>query len=267
MHYSKSIAFFALLVLFYSLSVNGQNRDSAFKNSSASRLSNLHVPIKNLSNKMAAFKSYIVPEFFIAYGFYAIENDQFKNFNLELKDEVYAENPHARFKFDNYLQFAPAAMVYGLDAIGIKARHNLRDRTMLFLMSTMITSGSVFAIKNLSQQLRPDGSDYLSFPSGHTAEAFASAEFMRQEYKDISPWYGLAGYAASAATGYLRMFNNKHWVSDVIAGAGVGIASTKLAYWLYPKIQHKYFRDKPINTIVMPSFKNGSFGFGLVHRF
>ena len=71
----------------------------------------------------------------------------------------------------------------------------------------------------------------------------------------------------ATTTAYLRMQNNKHWLSDVVAGAGIGIASTKLAYWLYPKLQRKLFKDKPMKTIAMPSFQNGTIGIGLVHKF
>jgi hypothetical protein len=212
-------------------------------------------------------KSLFVPGVMIAYGFTSIENKSLRNFNLEVKNEVYAENPHKKVSIDNYLQFAPAAAVYGLNAMGIKGKHNFRDRSMIYLMSNIILTSTVFGVKNLSHQLRPDGSAYTSVPSGHTADAFASAEFMRQEYKDVSPWYGIAGYAMAATTGYLRMYNNKHWLGDVAAGAGFGIVSTKLAYWLYPKIQHKLFKDKPVNTIVMPAYQNGTFGLGLVHKF
>ena len=74
--------------------------------------------------------------------------------------------------------------------------------------------------------------------------AFAAAEFMRQEYKDVSPLYGIAGYGAATITGILRLYNNKHWVSDVVAGAGFGILSTRLAYWIYPVIKRKLFKDK-----------------------
>ena len=90
---------------------------------------------------------------------------------------------------------------------------------------------------------------------------------MRQEYKDVSPWYGIGGYAAAAVTGYLRIQNNKHWLGDVVAGAGVGIISTKLAYWIYPAIKRKLFKDKEVTTIVLPTYQNGTFGVGLSHHF
>ena len=78
-----------------------------------------------------------------------------------------------------------------------------------------------------------DGSG-RAFPSGHTATAFVAAEFIQQEFKDASPWYGFAGYTVATATGTLRMLKNAHWFSDVVAGAGVGILTTKLTYLAYP---------------------------------
>jgi hypothetical protein len=212
-------------------------------------------------------KPFFVPGLMIMYGFGAIENDGLQNANKGIKEEIWTERPHQLRHIDNYLQFVPAAAVYGLNAMGIKGKHNFRDRTMIYLMANIINNVSIFSLKKFSHQLRPDGSAFTSFPSGHTAEAFANAEFLRQEYKDVSPWYGIAGYAVAATTGYLRIYNNKHWLSDVVTGAGIGITSTKLAYWLYPKLQHKFFKNKPVNTVVMPTFQNGGFGVGMVHRF
>ena len=87
------------------------------------------------------------------------------------------------------------------------------------------------------------------------------------EYKDVSPWYGIAGYAMATATGMLRMYNDKHWMSDVVAGAGVGIASTRLAYWLYPKVKHLLWKDKPTAPLLMPSYSNGSVGLVFAYHF
>jgi len=63
------------------------------------------------------------------------------------------------------------------------------------------------------------------------------------------------------------MYNNKHWLGDVVAGAGIGIMSTKLAYWMYPVIKKKIFKDKDVHTVVMPTYQSGSFGLGMVHQF
>ncbi|MBI3720459.1 MAG: phosphatase PAP2 family protein [Sphingobacteriales bacterium] len=269
MRYFKSIVAVIILLFSFVIRSNAQIIDSARGNTALQdTTAKKNIPWQLPPHKKTFhIKSYIVPGLMMAYGFIAIKNDGLRRLNAELRDELYAEKPHRKFQLDNYLQFAPAALVYGLDAVGVKAKHNFRDRTMLFLMSNIILNASVQSIKKLSHQMRPDGSGYTSFPSGHTAEAFANAEFLRQEYKDVSPWYGVAGYAMAFATGYLRMYNNKHWFSDVVAGAGVGIISTKLAYWLYPKIQHSLFRGKHSNTVVIPTYQSKTFGVSLVSKF
>src|SRR5205085_1994320 len=96
------------------------------------------------------------------------------------------------------------------------------------------------ALKNITHIERPDGSNFKSFPSGHTATAFMTAEYLRQEYKDVSPWIPVAGYAVAAATGYMRLYNNKHWASDVFAGAAIGVLSTQFTYYCQAKIKHHH---------------------------
>jgi len=224
---------------------------------------------KIVSDKRNPFpvRSLFLPAVMIAYGFASLESPTIHFWDKEMREEVYVERMPRHLNVDTYLQFAPAAVVYGLNMAGIKGKNNFRDRTMIYLMSNLILNSTVYVTKNLTIWDRPDGSNHLSFPSGHTAEAFASAEFLRQEYKDVSPWYGVAGYAMAATTGYLRIYNNRHWLSDVIGGAGIGIASTQISYWLYPKIQRSFFRDKNINTLIMPSWQNNAPGISMVHRF
>lgn len=191
-----------------------------------------------------SFKSVIAPSAMILYGAAALGNNALHRLDLDIKDAVYLDHPHGKIHIDNYLQYAPAASVYLLNIAGIKGRNNFRDRTLLFLVSNIFLNVIVQPVKDISHQWRPDSSDYKSFPSGHAAEAFANAEFLRQEFKDVSPWIGVAGYAMAVATGYLRTYNNRHWFSNVVAGAGIGILSTKLAYWVYPKISSKLFESK-----------------------
>lgn len=203
----------------------------------------------------------------ITYGFTSLGNEGLKHLNRDFQEDIWTDRPHRLVDIDNYLMLAPAISVYGLNAIGIKGRNNFKDRTMILLLSNVIMTTTVFSIKKISRQLRPDGSNYNSFPSGHTATAFSSAEFLYQEYKEISPWYGVAGYAMATTTGYLRMYNNKHWLSDVVSGAGIGIISAKISYWLYPKIKEKFIRNTMPGTVIMPSFQNLSPGIVIIHQF
>jgi hypothetical protein len=217
------------------------------------------IPAKT-QNLETTLTGILVPAAMVGYGFYALNNPTLQDLNHHTKG-WFKEIPNnidfrPKTKIDNYLQFAPVVAVYALNMAGIQGKHNLRDRTILLGLSAIITTGTVVSVKNMTNEQRPNNQDYLSFPSGHTATAFAAAEFMWQEYKDVNPWIGMTGYITAASVGALRMYNNKHWLSDVVAGAGFGILSTKAAYWMYPWIQRKLFKadEKKTSKIIMPSY-------------
>lgn len=199
---------------------------------------------KKEGGQKATIKALVIPLSFITYGVVSQTSEDLREFDLSVKTEVRKKDPDFHTPFDNYLQYAPAAAVYALNAMGIKGKHDFKDRTATFMLSTIISGITVQSIKAITQVRRPDGFGTNAFPSGHTATAFAGAEFLYQEYKDISPWYGIAGYSVATATGILRMYNNKHWFRDVMAGAGFGILSTRIAYWLEPKIARLLFHKK-----------------------
>ena len=126
---------------------------------------------------------------------------------------------------------------------------------------------SVKVLKNTTHVERPDFSNYVSFPSGHTATAFIGAEFLHQEYKSISPWIGISGYAVAAATGALRMYNNKYWFSDVVAGAGIGMLSTKIAYWIFPDKHETAVKLETNYSMFIPYYNDGVAGLNWCYAF
>jgi len=152
-------------------------------------------------------------------------------------DRIQEKYPDFHTNLDDYLAFLPAAGVYGLNWAGVKGKNNFLDRSLIYLVSVSLATATNGIIKSSTDVLRPDGSDYNSFPSNHTAIAFVSATFLHMEYKDRSIWYGVAGYSIATATGVLRMLNNEHWMSDVLVGAGIGILTTKVTYLLYPLVK------------------------------
>ena len=263
----KSI--FLFLALFSINSSNAQQKYHSIGNSdTAVQKSKLFDDLLDRANEQnRRIKSLFIPAGLITYGFIALENDGLKTLDNNTKLEIREDHPGFISKLDNYLQYSPALAVYGLNAFGVKGKNNFRDRTMIYALSTVISSAIVLPLKKITKIQRPDGSAFNSFPSGHTTTAFASAEFLRMEYKDVSPWYGVAGYTIAATTGILRLYNNKHWVSDVLAGAGFGILSTKLAYWIYPAIKRKFFMNKPMATMIMPYYQNGGGGLALIYNF
>jgi membrane-associated phospholipid phosphatase len=222
---------------------------------------------KTIEESNHSIVTYIPPAAFITWGILSFHVKGIRQIDYNVYNDMQKDHPGFKTHADTYLQFAPAVMVYGLNLAGIHGKHNFADRTALYVLSEGIFAGSTFTVKNLSKRSRPSDADKYSFPSGHTGNAFAAAEFLNQEYGDISPWYGIAGYSIAASTGILRVYNNAHWFSDVVAGAGVGILSTKLAYLVYPYIK-KQFGHKGHNeetgTIIMPTYQNSMFGFSFV---
>lgn len=214
------------------------------------------------------FKQLIIPTVLIGYGVVGIESDQLKLFNTEIKEEI-NEDIDEKITIDDFSQYVPAVSVYGLNALGIKGKHNLKDRTIILGTSYLLMSASVLSLKSITKVERPDGSGFNSFPSGHTATAFAGAEFLWQEYKDVSVWYGISGYIVAVGTGAFRIYNDKHWLTDVAAGAGIGILSTKVAYWINPWIQDKIFKSKEKNSMstIAPFYNGKQFGIGLLKQF
>lgn len=142
---------------------------------------------------------------------------------------------------EDIIQYAPAASYYVLKLSGVKSTHNYLDATVILAVSAAFTAVSVKAVKEIAGVERPNGAGHHSFPSGHSATAFMGAEFLRMEYKDSSPWIGIAGYAVATGSALARIKHNEHWFTDVVAGAGFGILSTRAAYWVYPWVQKLLF--------------------------
>lgn len=141
--------------------------------------------------------------------------------------------PRFDYHYDDYLQFAPAALMLGLKIGKVEGRSSWGRMLVSDAFSAAICAGIINSLKYSTRVLRPDGSSYNSFPSGHTAVAFMTATMLHKEYgMTRSPWYSIAGYSMALATGISRQLNNRHWVSDVMVGAATGIISTELGYFL-----------------------------------
>lgn len=167
---------------------------------------------------------------------------------------------------DDYLQFFGPAAVVGLKLGGYEGRSDWPRLLASAALSYGIMAGFVNGIKYTAKEMRPDGSTANSWPSGHTATAFVGASLLHKEYGlTRSPWFSVAGYGMATATGVMRVLNNRHWISDVMSGAGIGILSTELGY----AIGDLLFKGKGLlhNDLQLdsenPSFFGISMGVGL----
>lgn len=215
------------------------------------------------------YKSLIIPAAFIGYGVAGLSVRGLRELNRDTKIEIDEHQP-TRVKFDDYTQYAPGLIVYGLNLAGVKGKHNLRDRTIIYASSQLIAAAFTLPLKYMVKEERPDRSNTMSFPSGHAATAFSNAQFMFREYKDTNIWLSLSGYPFAIFTGVYRMLNDKHWLGDVVAGTGFGILSTELAYWLFPRISNLLAGKKNKNqssAMIMPFYQYKAVGIGVIKNF
>ena len=145
----------------------------------------------------------------------------------------YDMNPNGhKTKADEYLQYVPSGLHLVLGFVpGVKAKHNFRDRVLASATANLLMAGVTNTVKYTVKERRPDSSKRNSFFSGHTATAFTGAELVRIEYGWV---YGSAAYAVATTTAFLRVWNKRHWVGDVLAGAGAGILCANAGYWMLP---------------------------------
>jgi hypothetical protein len=152
--------------------------------------------------------------------------------------------PNFHNRTDDYIVYAPLVAAYGLNLLGVKGKHNYKDLSLYSATSLAMTTLVVQTLKYSIRRERPNASARNSFPSGHTTSAFCFATILHKEFGKKSKWYSIAGYAVASSVGTMRLLNNKHWLSDVCAGAGLGMLSTELSYRWLDKYRQKHQTQK-----------------------
>jgi membrane-associated phospholipid phosphatase len=242
----------AVILLHVFIAAHGQyrHRDSLSYHADFSLL-----PKKNQRWNSPLVNAIKAPVILTAMSLYAMtDNENFSR--VEVKEERDEWAPHFHHKSDNYLQFAPIVAVYGLNMAGVKGKNDFRNRTALLLKSELLVAAITFPLKKLTAEPRPDTGTPNSFPSGHTAQAFAAATFMAKEYGHRSVWYSVGAYSLATCVGAMRVLNDRHWASDVLAGAAVGILSTNLVYLTHH--QKTSSKKNKHQTLVVPSYDGQS---------
>ena len=172
--------------------------------------------------------------------------DQIK---LEIAEQRNTHMGNFRTRLDDYLEYAPLPIAYSLDVFGVKSKNDFLNKTAILIKGEILFYVSTNFLKGVTSELRPDGTDYRSFPSGHTAQAFATATFLSEEYKERLPWMPYAAYTMASTTGLLRIANHKHYLGDVLFGAGLGLLSMKTAYWTH---RYKWGKNRKRDLSSLP---------------
>lgn len=191
----------------------------------------------------AQLADWAIPTLLVSVGTWAAYSEAFYTNNLAAKNFFDERRAGKYLHFDDYLQYLPLASYVALNWIA--PSHNSEiDKGFVLSAAALVTTVFVLTGKHTTGILRPDQSTFNSFPSGHTATAFLGAELVRKEYG----WgYGTLAYAAAVTVGCMRMYNQRHWLSDVIAGAGVGMLAANIGYMLLPywqKTVHPLLKKK-----------------------
>ena len=185
------------------------------------------------------YKQLVIPTVLIGYGLIGIESDGLKFVNSGIKEEI-NENIDEKITVDDFTQYLPATSVYGLNILGVKGKHNFKDRTIILGTSYLIMSTSVLSLKSITKVERPDGSAFNSFPSGHTCASFACAGVY---YKAFPGKWGKAAMVLAVLIALSRLYVGVHYPTDVLAGALVGTFSALAAL----KLEHalvRYYEER-----------------------
>lgn len=204
----------SILFIFLAFTGNAQTQDSTLISKSKDKIS---------------YKQFIAPAALVTSGALllntALNDDLQSNANRSFGKDFHTST-------DDLLQFVPLAQIYLGKTFGFKPKNDFQHQTINIVVANAIMGTVVYATKYIVKEERPDQSNRLSFPSGHTASAFTNASLLYYEFKDSDLWYASSGFMFATATGVLRIANNKHYASDVLAGAGIGLASGLIvSYW------------------------------------
>ncbi len=219
-------------------------------------------------NKEYHFKptQIILPATLITVGAFGVKNGAFRKLDNSIKDGMADLRGTHYFRADDYIQYLPIIAYVGLGSVGVNSKHSFKERFAVGATAYLAMGIMVNSIKFGVNEKRPDSNALNSFPSGHTATAFMGAELLRLEY---GTGIAIGGYTVATAVAFLRLYNNRHWLNDVLAGAGIGILSARIGYWMLPLYQKWFKWSNSKSVAVLPSYDyvGKSFGVGLTACF
>lgn len=174
---------------------------------------------------------WVVPATLIAGGALLVNEFNLSGANM-FRKETYGGAGRYRPHLDDYLQHTPMAIGILFDLAGAEGRReSIAEKLTVKAMGGVAVAAIVLGVKSLGLAQRPDARTRNSFMSGHTATVFLGAELLRLEYGTTFPYVAAAGYGIAVATAMFRVWHMRHWTSDVVAGAGVGIAAAWIGHY------------------------------------
>lgn len=237
------------------------------------------MPADSIPSHSLSAKDIVLPAALITVGSMGFF-DTVRDWDVQVHHEVQSWTHGRRVKFENYVQYVPLAATFAFGLNDMRDDLRMKDRLLLVGTSYALSATMVTALKYSLGSIRPYIYDevcasnpngycrsrnpkmFNSFPSGHTATAFLGAELVRLACGDKYPVAAWSAYVVAASVGFARLYNDRHWTTDILAGAGVGILSARIGWWLLPWEQHvlgSWLRTKdaesPMETLtVSPSF-------------
>lgn len=210
--------------------------------------------------KRKFWKGAIAPAALIGMGLYTLRDNGFYS-SHDARYDARKAFPNFSSSADDYVFFIPVVGLYAFDYFSSQNRNHIGRQTLLLLSSGALMGGIVYPLKLSTNVSRPNDENDHSFPSGHTASAFVIAGVINQEFKGKSPWISIGAYTIAGSTGVMRILNNAHWMSDVFAGAGIGLLSVHSVYFLH----ERFLKNK--NVTLLPSTPFGGQGLTLMASF
>lgn len=210
-------------------------------------------------------KQLILPGSLIALGAAGVSS-QFTPLKNAVRDQFQDWSNGRKYSFDDHIQYTPVLGYLVMGLVGVPCKHRFMERFMVCATSYMALGIMVNSVKYTVKELRPSTGRRNSFPSGHTATAFMGAELIRHEY---GLGVAIGAYGIAGVIGIMRMYNNMHWINDVIAGAGVGILSARIGYWMLPLYRKWFHWDNKKAVSILPGYdpETRSANIGLIATF
>lgn len=220
----KLVKYFKLLLVFFVV-LNFHAQENSKRYDKINWLNDENTP-----EKPKLLKKLVAPVSLMALGL------SLNTINTKTKLQEGFRKPFNNFETnaDDYLQYAPIIIMYSSDLIKVKAKNSIWNQTKYLAISEFFTSGIVQILKYSLKIQRPENGSFNSFPSGHTSQSFVTSQVLFNEFYQTNKIIACSGLLFSMSTGSLRVINNRHWVPDVLMGAGIGILVTNLVYHFEP---------------------------------